>query len=393
MRILFVVCAIAASFPSLAEEGMWTFDHFPAGAVRQAYGTDVPAAWLDHVRLSTARLTNCSSAFVSRAGLLLTNHHCVESCLGELSTKDTPLLERGFSALDRRAERRCETQLADVLVAMENITPTVQKASAGLGDAAANDARKRALTVLEQGCEQASAKSKSGRLKCQAVALYGGAQYYLYKYKRYEDVRLVFAPEADIAAFGGDLDNFQFPRWSLDFALLRVYEHGAPANTPNYLKIDFAGPKVEQLVFVSGHPGSTSRMATVAQLEFERDVLLPATLLRSAELRGGYLQFGRTNHVDEELIEGPLSNLENGIKVRRKLLDALHDESLMARKKTEESALRARAKASGGADPWQETESAVARERTLYLPYTFIEGAAGFNTILFRYARLLVRAA
>src|SRR5208337_2673621 len=226
MRIVFIVWTVAASFPTLADEGMWTFDRFPAGAVQQSYGADVSAAWLDHVRLSTVRLSNCSAAFVSRTGLLLTNHHCVESCLGELSTKDNGLLERGFLAIDRRAERRCATQLADVLVGMENVTTTVQKTGAGLPDAAANDARKRALTGLEQGCEQASAKSKSGRLKCQAFALYGGAQFYLYKYKRYDDVRLVFAPESDIAAFGGDPDNFRFPRWSLDFALLRAYERG-----------------------------------------------------------------------------------------------------------------------------------------------------------------------
>jgi hypothetical protein len=392
MRIILLVWAIAAAVPAFADEGMWTFDNFPSASVKQAYGVDVTPAWLEHVRLSTLRLTNCTASFVSPSGLILTNHHCVESCLGELSSRGNSLLDRGFAASDRNGERRCATQLADVLVGMENVTAAVTKASAGLGDKAANDARKKKLTTLEQACEQASAKAKSGRLKCQAVILYEGGQYFLYKYKRYDDVRLVFAPEADIAAFGGDPDNFQFPRWSLDFSLLRAYERGKPADTPNYLKINFAGPQENEVVFVSGHPGTTARLETPAQLEFERDLLLPIGLLRTSELRGGYIEFSRNNRANEQLIEGPLNNLENGIKVRRKLLDALHDDSLMTRKRGEESALRARTKPSG-ADPWQRIESASLRERAIYLPYTFIEGAAGFNSILFRYARLLVRGA
>jgi hypothetical protein len=303
-------------------------------------------------------------------------------------------MERGFIARERDAERRCATQIADVLVAVENVTAVVTKASAGAGagDQAANDARKKTLAALEQSCEQASPHARSGKLTCQAVTLYDGGQYFLYKYKRYDDVRLVFTPETDIAAFGGDPDNFQFPRWSLDFAILRAYEHGKPAKVSDYLRINFAGPSINEPVFVSGHPGSTSRLETLAQLEFERDLLLPTTLLRTAELRGGYIQFSRGNQADMQLIEGPLNNLENGIKVRRKLLDALHDDSLMVRKKAEETTLRARAKPDGP-DPWQQIESATARERAIYLPYSFVEGAAGFNTILFRYARLLLRGA
>jgi hypothetical protein len=392
MRTLILVLTLATCLPALGDEGMWTFDNFPSRTVKQAYGLEVKAAWLDRVRLATLRLTNCTASFVSPTGLILTNHHCVESCLGELSSKNNSLLEQGFAAAQFGAERRCATQLADVLVGMENVTAAVAKASAGLDDKAANDARKKALTTLEQACEQASAKARSGKLKCQAVTLYEGGQYFLYKYRRYDDVRLVFAPEEDIAAFGGDPDNFQFPRWSLDFSVLRAYEHGRPAKTPNYLRINFAGPRAGELVFVSGHPGSTSRLETPAQLEIERDLALPASLLRASELRGGYIQFGRGNQADQQLVEGPLNSLENGIKVRRKLLDALLDDSLMARKREEENALRTRAGLTG-ADPWEQIASASARERAIYLPYNFIEGAAGFNSILFRYARLLVRGA
>src|SRR5579862_194619 len=156
VRALLITLALAAG-PALADEGMWTFDNFPVDGVKQAYGVEITPAWLDHVRLATVRLTNCSAVFVSPDGLMLTNHHCVESCLGELSSKDDSLMERGFIAAERSAERRCATQLADVLVSMENVTAAVMKASAGVSEQAANDARKKTLTALEQACEQASA--------------------------------------------------------------------------------------------------------------------------------------------------------------------------------------------------------------------------------------------
>ena len=392
MRPILLMIILAASLPATADEGMWTFDNFPSSTVQQTYGIPITPAWLDHVRLSTIRLTNCTASFVSPEGLILTNHHCVESCLAELSSKDNSLIDRGFSATNRTEERRCSTQIADILVGTENITAAVAKSTNGLDDAAANTARKKALTELEQSCEHTSTKAKSGKLKCQAVTLYEGGEYFLYKYKRYDDVRLVFAPEQDIAAFGGDPDNFQFPRWSLDFSLLRAYEHGKPAKTPNHLQIDFDGPKVNELVFVAGHPGSTQRLETRAQLEFERDITLPSALLRAAELRGRYIQFGRSAPTDEQLVEGPLNSLENSIKVRRKMLDALHDDTLMARKSADEKALRARTQIVG-LDPWTQIETATTRERALYLPYIFVEGGVGFNSILFRYARTLVRAA
>ena len=392
MRGFLLALACVAALPAFADEGMWTFDNFPAIAVKQRNGADITPAWLDHVRLATVRLANCTASFVSPEGLMLTNHHCVESCLAELSSKDRSLVELGFAASDRSAEQRCPAQLADVLVGTENVTDTVSGAIAGLSDTAANDARKRTLTTLEQACEQASAKAKSGKLRCQVVTLYQGGQYFLYKYKRYDDVRMVFAPEGDIASFGGDPDNFQFPRWSLDFSILRAYENGKAAVTSNYLPIKFDGPAAGQLVFVAGHPGSTARLQTRAQLEFDRDLPLPITLMRAAELRGRFIQFGTTNPADDRIVQAPLNSLQNAIKVRRKELDALNDAALLSGKSETEAKLRATAHLAG-TDPWHEIESATARERALYLQYTFLESGAGFNSALFRDARLLLRGA
>jgi hypothetical protein len=392
MRGFLLVAACAVSLSAFAEEGMWTFDNFPSPAVKRVYGADVTPAWLDHVQLSLLRLTNCTASFVSPDGLILTNHHCIEACLAEQSTKESSFLELGLNASARIEERRCPAQRADVLVGTENITAAVLRADSGLGDAAANDARRKLLTSLEQACQQASIKAKSGKLECQAVKLYQGGQYFLYKYKRYTDIRIVFAPEQDIAAFGGDPDNFQFPRWALDFSLLRAYENNKPAKTPNYLQIDFAGPAANQLVFVAGNPGSTARLQTRSQLVFDRDVSLPITLMRASELRGRYIQFGKTNPGNDRIVQAPLNSLQNVIKVRRKELDALDDDALMAEKSRQEQALRASAQLTG-ADPWAAITSATARERALYLPYTFIENGAGFGSALFRDARLLVRGA
>ncbi len=368
MRTAMLALLLGAALPALADEGMWTFDNFPAAAVKAKYGATLDSAWLDRVRRSTIRLSNCTASFVSPEGLILTNHHCVEACLANLSSRDQSLVQTGFVSRSRNDEPRCATQVADVLQAMENVTDKVMQAISGLDQTAANEARKKALTQLEQACE------KSTRLKCESVTLYQGGQYFLYKYKRYDDVRLVLAPEADIAAFGGDPDNFQFPRWSLDFSMLRAYENGKPAKTPDHLPIRFAGPEAGEFVLVSGHPGSTERLDTRAELEFQRDLVLPNWLLRYSELRGRYIQYGKGSEAAARIVEEPLNSLENGIKVRRKLLDALHEDSLLEAKSEAEQALRV--KMAGDAsfgDPWADIARATAIERGLYLPYLFLE--------------------
>jgi len=391
-RLLAIAATLAFTLGAArADEGMWTFDNFPTAAVQQQYNARIDGAWLDRVRLATVRLAGCTASFVSAEGLILTNHHCITACLTENSSKEKSLLDDGFLARGRTTELKCPTQIADVLVAMDDVTAKVEAATRGLDDRAANEARKKALTGLEQACERTSGN------KCQSVALYNGGQYFLYRYQRYTDVRLVFAPQADIAAFGGDPDNFQFPRWCLDMALLRAYENGQPARPRQHLNIQFAGPAAGEFVLVPGHPGSTDRLLTVAQLQQVRAAELPPALLRSSELRGRYIEFGKSSDAARRIVTDPLNGLENGIKVRRKQLDALLDENMMAQKQREESEFRARVKAdpqlAGIGDPWADIEKAQALGREFETELTFLEGGAGFNSRYFRYARSLVRGA
>ena len=383
--------------PASADEGMWTFDNFPRALVEQRYGVEVDEAWLERTRLGTVRLADCTASFVSPTGLILTNHHCVASCLAQNSTRDSSLLDTGFVARTRESELRCSTQIADVLERLENVTAKVQEATDGLDERDANERRRQTLTELERACEAASRES-GNPLKCEAVTLYGGGQYWLYQYRRYDDVRLVLAPEADIAAFGGDPDNFQFPRWCLDFSLLRAYVNGAPAATPQHLTIDFDGPTAGEAVFVAGHPGSTDRLLTVAELKTLRDRALPPALLRASELRGRYIQFAKTGEEAARIVQDSLFGLENGIKVQRKQLDALLDDALLAAKQAAETELRLRTSrnpslAAEIGDPWERIEQALAVEAARRLPYEYLEGGTGFNSRLFRYARTLVRAA
>ena len=380
---LLIVTLFLFDLSAKADEGMWTYDNFPSARVQTQYGVKIDQPWLDRVRTATVRLAGCSASFVSKDGLILTNHHCVEGCLAENSSKEKSFIEDGFIAREREQELKCATQIADVLVAMENVTDKIEATTRGLDDRAANEARKRKLTELETECE------KSSGLKCQNVSLYNGGQQFIYKYRRYTDVRLVFAPEAAIAAFGGDPDNFQYPRWCLDMGLLRAYENGKPVQIAAHLRIDFAGPKENEFVLVSGHPGSTDRLLTVAQLRYLREVELPQALLRGSELRGRYIQFAKTSPTARRIVQDSLFGLENSLKVRRKQMDALLEEALINQKIRDENALRAQVAASPElktiGDPWADIEKA--------LEASFIEGGAGFNSRLFRYARTLVRAA
>ena len=261
MRQLFVlVVVIALSATATADEGMWIFDNVPRQAIAKKYGVTLTDQWLQRLQQSVVRLeTGCTASFVSPEGLVLTNHHCVATCLADNSTAERDYVARGFTATTRENELRCQGAQASVLTATENVTDRVTKALAGTRPDRATALRNETLTNLEAQCE-AAAKKAGSPFACEAVPLYQGGQYWLYKYRRYTDVRLAFAPEAAIAAFGGDPDNFQFPRWCLDMALLRVYENGKPAATPTHLSFAWSGAVQGEPVFVaSARRTTTSR--------------------------------------------------------------------------------------------------------------------------------------
>ncbi len=397
-RFLTAALAAMVSLTALADEGMWTFDNPPRAAIAAKYGVTLDDAWLDRVQGATVRLEGgCTGSFISAAGLILTNHHCAEDCIAQNSTAGNDFNAAGYLATDRKQELRCQEEAVSVLVGTEDVTAKVAAATAGLGADEVVAARRKVLTGLEQACEEASAKTKGGPLKCERLTLYQGGQYWLYKYRRYDDVRLVFAPERDIAAFGGDPDNFQFPRWCLDMSILRAYEDGKPAQTPDHLRFDWDGADPGDPVFVSGHPGNTDRLLTVAQLETQRTTFMPFWLLRFAELRGRLLQFSKTSPEAQRTAEAFLNIIENSIKVRRKQFDALLDPALFEAVGTAEKSLRdavaANPALASSAGAWQDIEIAQRTWRDMLVPYIFIENGAAFNSTLYGYARDLVRAA
>ena len=383
-----VLCSSA-----IADEGMWTIDNFPTDRIQERYGVTIDEDWLRSAQLATTRLENgCTGSFSSSDGLILTNNHCIWGCIRNLSTAERNLSDEGFMAATREEELRCPGQQISVLVDLSEVTDQIAEATRGLDDAAANEARKAALTELESECEEAS----GGELNCEAVALYNGGQYFIYEYKRYDDVRLVFAPELDIAAFGGDPDNFNFPRWCLDMSFLRAYEDGEPASTPNFLEWRQAGPEAGEPVFISGHPGSTDRLLTMSQLRMLRDVNYPNWLLRYSEFRGRMLAWANTSDEAARIVQQSILGIENGIKVRRNLLRALHNDAQMAEKERAEQALRAAVEAdpelrAAYGSAWDLIDGAIAAHRNMYEEHLFIESAAGLQGDLFAYARTIVR--
>ncbi|MEO1202653.1 MAG: S46 family peptidase [Pseudomonadota bacterium] len=372
---------------------MWTFDNFPSDVVSDKYGVDVTDDWLRKAQLATTRLENgCTGSFASPNGLVLTNNHCTWGCIRNLSTAERNLSDDGFMARSRSEELQCPGQQISVLVDYEEVSDKIAAATKGMDEAEANDARKAELTRLESACEAAY----DGERSCEAVNLYNGGQYFIYEYKRYDDVRLVFAPELDIAAFGGDPDNFNFPRWSLDMTLLRAYEDGEPAQTPNYLRWRAGGPSADEPVFITGHPGSTNRLLTVAQLKFQRDVVLPLWLLRYSEFRGRMLAWQYTSDEAARTVQQRILSYENAIKVRRNQLKALQNDRMIARKMSDEQSLRAAVaddpdlKAAYG-EAWELIDRSLDTHRNFYEEHLFIENTAGLMGELFNYAKTIVR--
>ncbi len=392
-NLILLFALLVISIPSSADEGMWTLDNFPKSAIKERYGVDINDAWLETVKSSVARMdSGCSASFVSPNGLVLTNHHCSVSCISQNSSIESDLEAGGFLAARPENELSCPTDRISVLMESEEITQQVAQATAGKDDAEAGEARRQILKRTVQECEETSG------LKCESVSLYNGGQHWIYKYKRYDDVRLVFAPERDIAAFGGDPDNFNFPRWSLDMTLMRIYEDGKPANTPNHLEWREKGLRSGEAMFVAGHPGNTQRLLTVSDLKFRRDVSIPQWLLRNVELRGRYIQYASAGGEAYRTTQEPLQTVENGIKVLRKQLDALHNDELFLQKAAAEQEL----KAAVAADPelaadigtaWDDIERANRTYLQFRDDYIYIEAGVAFSGSLFDYARTLVRRA
>ena len=385
---------LLAAGAARADEGMWPFDEAPVAQVKDALGVTLDARWLGHLRDASVRLTNgCSASIVSRQGLVLTNQHCVVGCAQQLSPPDKDYVGDGFVAAGPADERTCPGVQAEVLVAIADVTAPIFAAGAGKTGEAFAAARENALADAER-----DACGGDARYRCQVMSFYQGGQFKLYKYRRYADVRLVFAPELDTALFGGDPDNFNFPRYDLDCAFLRLYEDGKPAVTPAFLAWSSSPPKAGEPVFVSGNPGATDRQLTSAQLRSLRDVALPLLAVEQAELRGRLIELGEQGPAMRRLIAGPLFTSENSYKVIEGRLAALRDQGFMAAREKEDWDLKARLAADPKlaadiGDPWTEIEAAQKAYALQFMVWHELETNAGDGSDLYRYARELVRGA
>lgn len=383
---LLALAAALPAAPAAADEGMWTFDGFPAEAVADKYGWSPDQEWLDHVRNSAVRLTGgCSASFVSGEGLILTNHHCVASCLFNNSDDQTDYLNDGFVASRKEEELKCPGQQAEVVTSITDVTGDITAAFGNLSGEALTKARDAKIAEIEsENCPD------TATTRCQVVTLFGGGQYKLYTYRKYSDVRLAWAPEDRAATFGGDPDNFNFPRYSLDASFLRAYENGEPVSTPEHLKWNPRAPEEGELTFVVGNPGSTSRLYTLSQIAFEREVRLPVTLATLSELRGRLIRAMEESPEHEREGLDQLNGIENSLKVFIGLTRALGDPAFNATLEAKEADLRARSEGNADiGDPWASVDSAVEAYRGLYLPLRFSQPSSD----LYRYAQTLVFAA
>ncbi|HEX8354975.1 MAG TPA: S46 family peptidase [Pyrinomonadaceae bacterium] len=385
---------------ALADEGMWTFNNLPRAEIKRRYGFEVTDDWVRRVQSATVRFPNGTGSFVSADGLVLTNYHIVEDIVGELSTAERDLAKTGFVAHTRAEELKAPGLALDQLVRIEDVTSRVTGAvKPGMGDAEAGAARQAEIGRIE-----ADAAKTSG-LRADVVTLYQGGVYNLYFYKRHTDVRLVFAPEFQSAFFGGDPDNFNFPRYNLDMALMRVYENGAPLRPDNYFRWSKKGPREGELTFVSGSPGTTQRLNTVAHLEFLRDVGTPLIVRTLESRRDSLKKYMAGGEEQTRRGQNELNYAENFIKVFKGQLEGLRGKELMARKRGGEAGLRAYV----SADPRREKEygdawDSIAKARRSLASYERERRVLGggtladysntaFNTVLFNHARVLVRLA
>jgi len=319
---------------------MWTFDNPPIKQLKENYQFTPTAAWLDHLRLACARVGSASGSFVSAHGLLLTNHHVARRQLQSNSSAEHDYLRDGFYAATPEAEMKSPDLEVNVLVSMEDVTARVQAAVKRAGAAEEQFRARRAVTA-----EIARESEKATGLRSDVVSLYQGGEYWLYRYKRYTDVRLVFAPEQQIAFYGGDPDNFTYPRYDLDMALFRVYENGKPIEVKDYLNWNPQGVRDGDLVFVSGHPASTLRLSTVAQLENQRGVVLPDLVKRLKNEIETLRRYSAGGAEPARQAASEIFSRENSFKANDGRLKGLLDPQVMSLKQREESEFRARVRA------------------------------------------------
>ncbi len=382
------------SITALADEGMWLFNNVPKAEIKRRYGFDVTDAWLKKVRMASVRFNSgASGSFVSPDGLVMTNHHVASDTLQKLSATGKDYYQNGFYARTRAEEIKAPDLELNVLMSIEDVTARVNAAvKANMTAAEANDARQAAIAAIE------SESLAATNLRSDVVTLYRGGQYHLYRYKTYTDVRVVFAPEFAVAFFGGDIDNFTYPKYSLDIAFFRVYENDRPLRVENYFKFSKTGVKENELVFTSGNPGSTARLNTVAHLEFLRDTALPFSLRQLNNLRETLRRYGSQGEEQARRAQEDLFSAENNIKRTRGQYEGLRNKSLLTRKQQTEDALRRRIAADSVkqkeyGNVWREIAAGRKDLQNRFPEISFLESAVGLNTTLFNYARTLVRLA
>jgi hypothetical protein len=368
---------------------MWTFDAPPLDYWRRTYNFTPDQKWLDHVRLASVRLPNCSASFVSSRGLVMTNHHCGRDCTASSSPADSNYIQTGFAAGTLADEKKCAGLYVDQLQSIQDVTSRVWSAITATTPADQAAQRGAVIGQIQTECNQQT------QLTCQVVTLYQGGMYSLYRYRRFNDVRLVMAPEGDIAFFGGDPDNFTYPRYDLDLTLLRVYENNQPYAPTDYLKWSAAGAVENELVFVVGNPGSTGRLNTISQMEFLRDVSYPAQLAAYKRQLAIYAELARTDTSAARRYQNDVFGYANSQKAVTGYRAGLLDTLSMARKRAFEAELRARI----AADPKLRAQyggsfdaiAAAQRELSTFNPQLRYQGFG--NSTLLNMAGQLVRIA
>jgi hypothetical protein len=369
---------------------MWTFDAPPLEYWRKTYGFAPDQKWLDHVRLSAVRLPNCSASFVSSRGLVMTNHHCGRECTASASTPDSNYIQTGFAARTIADEKKCAGLYVDQLQSIQNVTDRVRAAITGRTPAEQAAQRTAVISQIQTECNQQT------QLNCQVVSLYNGGIYSVYRYRRFNDIRLVMAPEADIAFFGGDPDNFTYPRYDLDLTLLRVYENGQPYAPTDYLRWSAAGAGENELVFVVGNPGSTGRLNTIAQMEYLRDVGYPGSLAAYKRALAIYAELARTDTSAARRYQNDVFGVANSQKAVTGYRAGLLDTASMAKKRAFEQEFRARI----AADPRLQAQygssfdeiARAQREIATFSPELRYRGFGGGSTLL-QLAAGLIRVA